>query len=236
MVPASGPAVERHCLKRLRISQKCQLDKPVGRQRLQPSSKYEHRAPLLEQLARSSGGNEKCLLMWSVSGGWSPAAQVRVRVRAYGICGEQSGTEAGSLRVLRFPLPIRITPITPQSSESIIWGRYNRPNSGRSTKWTLSHRMRKICDWWDGHKMDPKNCVLRSDLIPCYVVLKFPKLICLRKRCCAEIKYLPGLFWTVLITKVSVTFRNITGGIVQDVVYFAVSEPTERQDKSLYAS
>jgi hypothetical protein len=31
------------------------------------------------------------------------------------------------LRVLRFPLPIYIPPIVPQSSSSIIWGLHNRP-------------------------------------------------------------------------------------------------------------
>jgi hypothetical protein len=39
----------------------------------------------------------------------------------------QSGARAGFLRVLRFPLPIFILPIAPQSSSSIIWGFYNRP-------------------------------------------------------------------------------------------------------------
>jgi hypothetical protein len=34
---------------------------------------------------------------------------------------------AGFLRVLRFPLPIFIPPIAPQSPSSIIWGLYNRP-------------------------------------------------------------------------------------------------------------
>jgi hypothetical protein len=69
------------------------------------------------------------------------AARVRARVRLCGICGGQSGTGEGFLRVLWFPLPIRIPPIAPQSSSSssIIWGWYNRPNSGRSTKWTQSH-------------------------------------------------------------------------------------------------
>jgi hypothetical protein len=69
-------------------------------------------------------------------------AQVRARVRSCGICGGQSGSGAGFPKVLRFPLPICIPPIAPQSS-SIIWGWYNRPNSGRSTKWTQSHPMRK---------------------------------------------------------------------------------------------
>jgi hypothetical protein len=46
---------------------------------------------------------------------WLPTAAARVRVRATcGVCGEQSGTGAGFLRVLRFPLPI-IPPISPSS-------------------------------------------------------------------------------------------------------------------------
>jgi hypothetical protein len=65
------------------------------------------------------------------------------RVSSCGIYGEQSGTVPGFLRVLRFLLPIRIPPIAPQSS-SIIWGWCSRPNSGRSTKWSQSHPMRKI--------------------------------------------------------------------------------------------
>jgi hypothetical protein len=44
---------------------------------------------------------------------WLPtaAAQVRSQVRSCKICGGQSGTGAGFLRVLRFPLPILIPPI-----------------------------------------------------------------------------------------------------------------------------
>jgi hypothetical protein len=46
---------------------------------------------------------------------WLPTAAARVCVRAAcGVCGGQSGTGAGFLRVLRFPLPI-IPPIAPLS-------------------------------------------------------------------------------------------------------------------------
>jgi hypothetical protein len=59
---------------------------------------------------------------------WLPTAAARARsqVRSCGICGGQSSTGAGFLRVLRFPLPILIPPTAPQSS-SIIRGWYNRP-------------------------------------------------------------------------------------------------------------
>jgi hypothetical protein len=47
---------------------------------------------------------------------WLPTAAARVRVRAAcGVCGGQSGTGAGFLRVLRFPLPIIIPPISTSS-------------------------------------------------------------------------------------------------------------------------
>jgi hypothetical protein len=57
-----------------------------------------------------------------------PAADVRVRsyVRSCGICGKQSGTEASSLRILRFPLPILIPPNVPYSS--MIQGWYHQAN------------------------------------------------------------------------------------------------------------
>jgi hypothetical protein len=73
---------------------------------------------------------------------WLPTAavQVRAQVGSCGICGEQSGAGAGFLRVLRFPLPILIPPTAPHSSSmSIVRGWYNRPVSGRRTKWTQSH-------------------------------------------------------------------------------------------------
>jgi hypothetical protein len=44
-----------------------------------------------------------------------------------GFCGGQSGAGADFLRVLRFPLPIFIPSIAPQSPSSIIWSLYNRP-------------------------------------------------------------------------------------------------------------
>jgi hypothetical protein len=70
------------------------------------------------------------------------AARIRARAKPCGIYGGQSGAGAGFLRVLLFPLLIRIQPIAPQSS-SIIRSWYNRPNSGRSTKWAQCHAMRK---------------------------------------------------------------------------------------------
>jgi hypothetical protein len=54
------------------------------------------------------------------------AARVRAWVWSCGICGGRSGTGAGFLRVLQFPLPVFIPLIAPQSPSSIIWGWYNR--------------------------------------------------------------------------------------------------------------
>jgi hypothetical protein len=70
------------------------------------------------------------------------AARVRAQIRSCGICCERSGPGADFLRVLRFPLPILIPPTAPHSS-SIIRDWYNRPISGRLTKWTQSHPTRR---------------------------------------------------------------------------------------------
>jgi hypothetical protein len=59
---------------------------------------------------------------------WLPTTVARVRalVLSCGICGGQSGAAAGFLQVLRFPVPIFIPQIAPESPSSIIWGWYNR--------------------------------------------------------------------------------------------------------------
>jgi hypothetical protein len=59
------------------------------------------------------------------------AAHVRSQVRSSGNYGEQSGTGAGFLRIIRFLLPIHIPPTGPHSSSSILRAWYKRPNSGR---------------------------------------------------------------------------------------------------------
>jgi hypothetical protein len=46
------------------------------------------------------------------------AGRVRARFRLCGICGRQSGTGAGFLRVLQFPLPILIPPTASHSLSS----------------------------------------------------------------------------------------------------------------------
>jgi hypothetical protein len=68
------------------------------------------------------------------------AARVRSHVKSCGICGGQSGTGAGFLRVLRFPLPFLIPPTAPHSSSGA--GTIGQ-NNGRRTNWTQSHPHKK---------------------------------------------------------------------------------------------
>jgi hypothetical protein len=84
---------------------------------------------------------------------WFPtsAALVRAQVRSCGICVWRSGTEAGFLLVLQFPLPILISPTAPHSLSSTIRGWYNRSNSGRSIKWTQSHPTPRTKNWLHRH-------------------------------------------------------------------------------------
>jgi hypothetical protein len=76
------------------------------------------------------GPDEVYVVIWYMAvSHWLPTAAVRVRarVRSCGIWGGQKGTGTGFLRVLRFPLPIFIPPIAPQTPSFIIWGWDNRP-------------------------------------------------------------------------------------------------------------
>jgi hypothetical protein len=60
----------------------------------------------------------------------------QVRSGHMGFVVDKVALGAGFLQVLRFPLPILIPPTAPHSSSSIIRDWYNRPISGRRTKWT----------------------------------------------------------------------------------------------------
>jgi hypothetical protein len=62
---------------------------------------------------------------------WLPTAAVRA---ACGDCGGQSGTGAGFLRVLRFPLPMHHSTNFSITITTRCW--HNRPIGGRSAEWT----------------------------------------------------------------------------------------------------
>jgi hypothetical protein len=82
-------------------------------------------------------------------------AHVRGQVTSCAICGRQSGTGIGFLRVRRFPLPILIPP-TALHSSSIIRGWYNRPISGRRNKQV------------DSVSPHPKKLKKKLDYLPTY--------------------------------------------------------------------
>jgi hypothetical protein len=88
------------------------------------------------------------------------AARIRARIWSCGICGRQSGAGAGFLRVLRFPLPIFILQIAPQSSSSIILGLYNRPEVAAVPSGLSPTPLRKkkgcLCSEKTGYKYSQK--------------------------------------------------------------------------------
>jgi hypothetical protein len=57
-------------------------------------------------------GRQERIAFWIIrnTSEMAEAARVRFQVRSCGICDRQSGTGAGFLRVIRFPLPILIPP------------------------------------------------------------------------------------------------------------------------------
>jgi hypothetical protein len=65
------------------------------------------------------------------------AARVPTQVRSCGICGVQSGTGVGFLRLLRFPLPILVPENVHYAYLILSW--CNRPVSDLSTKRSQSH-------------------------------------------------------------------------------------------------
>jgi hypothetical protein len=84
--------------------------------------------------------NGKYRRMWKTRP--TAAAWVQARVKSCGMFGTKSGTGAGSLRVLRIPLPI--IPPTAQHSSSSSFGAGKVGQTGRRTKRTVSPYTKKI--------------------------------------------------------------------------------------------
>jgi hypothetical protein len=91
-----------------------------------------------------------------------------------GICGRQSGTEAGFLQVFRFPLPIFIPPTAPQSPSSVIWGWHNRPvvatvPSGLSLTPLRRHinKHKKLKSVMDFYQLPPSIYLLSNKIPQC---------------------------------------------------------------------
>jgi hypothetical protein len=93
----------------------------------------------LRNLYCTPAGRDVCAVAQAVSRRLPTATpRVRAQIKTCWICSRQSCTMAGSLPILRLPLPILIPPTAPHSP-SIIRAWYNRPNSSRRTEWTQSH-------------------------------------------------------------------------------------------------
>jgi hypothetical protein len=117
------------CLKRMReILRIVSMPTGIRTVHLQNTSLEHYRCINLYDIRR--------FITQPVTGRLPPVAvRVRPQVTSNGICGGESGSEAGFLLVLL--LPVLIAPNVSYSSTMRGW--YNGPISGRRTKWTQSH-------------------------------------------------------------------------------------------------
>jgi hypothetical protein len=92
------------------------------------------------------------------------AVRVRSQLRSCRVCGERSGTGAGFLGVLGFPLPS-----TAPHSSSIIRGWYSRPNSGRRKKWTYTYKDLPRETEESHEKAQNSPCPESKSRAPCYM-------------------------------------------------------------------
>jgi hypothetical protein len=97
------PIISSICVTSVVVSRTCSVER-----RLAPFQHYRHL--IIRRISFECGPCRSSAVRRLL-----PTAAARVRVRAAcGVCGAQSGTGTGLLRVLRFPLPI-IPPISPLS-------------------------------------------------------------------------------------------------------------------------